>query len=161
MTIRAEEPQQEVVIKIDTKGIAWVYLCLNERIKTEEYAEPGKQSKTHTYYEYDGTQFHAPVESLNLQDINNNPQKYDGYEPAKIPSDIERIDAQVTYVRSALCFAIDHCLNGKKASSEYLKAPLMENEEDRVNRLRNEFIEERLKAKQEWDRTHNMIDGKD
>ena len=37
----------------------------------------------------------------------------------------------------------------------------MENEEDRVNRLRNEFIEERLKAKQEWDRTHNMIDGKD
>ena len=80
-----------------TKGIAWVYLCLNERIKTEEYAEPGEQSKTHTYYEYDGTQFHAPVESLNLQDINNNPQKYDGYEPAKIPSDIERIDAQVTY----------------------------------------------------------------
>lgn len=97
MIIRAEEPQQEVVIKIDTKGIAWVYLCLNERIKTEEYAEPGEQSKTHTYYEYDGTQFHAPVESLNLQDINNNPQKYDGYEPAKIPSDIERIDAQVTY----------------------------------------------------------------
>ena len=49
MTIRAEEPQQEVVIKIDTKGIAWVYLCLNERVKTEEYAEPGEQSKTHTY----------------------------------------------------------------------------------------------------------------
>lgn len=97
MTIRAEEPQQEVVVKIDTKGIAWVYLCLNERVKTEEYAEPRGQSKTHTYYEYDGTQFHAPVESLDLQDINNNPQKYDGYEPAKIPSDIERIDAQVTY----------------------------------------------------------------
>lgn len=97
MIVRAEEPQQEVVIKIDTKGIAWVYLCLNERIKTEKYAEPKEQPKTHTYYEYDGTQFHASVESLDLQDINNNPQKYDGYEPAKTPSDIERIDAQVTY----------------------------------------------------------------
>lgn len=97
MVVRAEEPQQEVFIKIDTKGIAWVYLCLNERIKTEEYAETEEQSRTHTYYEYDGTQFHAPVESLDLQDINSNPQKYDGYEPAETPSDVERIDAQVTY----------------------------------------------------------------
>ena len=67
MIVRAEEPQQEVVIKIDTKGMAWVYLCLNERVKTEEYAEPKGQPKTHTYYEYDGTQFHAPVDSLDLK----------------------------------------------------------------------------------------------
>ena len=97
MIVRAEEPQQEVVIKIDTKGIAWVYLCLNERIKTEEYAEFEGQPRKHTYYEYDGTQFHAPAKSLDLQDISSNPQKYDGYESAKTPSDIERIDAQVTY----------------------------------------------------------------
>ena len=97
MIIRAEEPQQEVVIKIDTKGIAWVYLCLNEKIKTEKYAEPGGQPRTHTYYEYDGTQFHAPIKNLDLQDINNNPQKYNGCEPVKMPSDLERIDAQVTY----------------------------------------------------------------
>lgn len=97
MIVRAEEPQQEVVIKIDTKGIAWVYLCLNEKIKTEEYMEPGELPRAHIYYEYDGTQFHAPVESLDIQDINNNPQKYNGYEPAKVPSDLERIDAQATY----------------------------------------------------------------
>lgn len=103
---------------------------------------------------------------LTVEDIDKScPAELEPYEKAYHMAEKEndsKIYAWVgTYIRSALCFAIDHCLNGKKASTEYLKAPLMEDEEDRVRRLRNEFVKERLKAKQEWDRTHNMIDGKD
>lgn len=103
---------------------------------------------------------------LTVEDIDRScPADLEPYGKAYCIAEKER-DAQLytwvgTYIRSALCYAIDHCLNGKKASSEYLKAPLMEDEEDRINRLRCEFIEERLKAKQEWDRTHNIKDGKD
>lgn len=45
---------------------------------------------------------YAPIKNLDLQDINNNPQKYNGYEPVKMPSDLERIDAQVTYTAKDL-----------------------------------------------------------
>lgn len=46
-------------------------------------------------------------------------------------ADIEEKDMYIwnwtgSYGISALVFAIDHCLNGKKASTEYVKAPVID-----------------------------------
>lgn len=51
-----------------------------------------------------------------------------------------------SYGVSALVYAIDHCLSGQKAKTEYLKAPIIEGEikkmveENNIQRQREEFV---------------------
>lgn len=48
------------------------------------------------------------------------------------------------YVMSAVSVATDHCLNGKKASSKYIEAPLM-----RLNKSDNTLSEEEIQRQRE------------
>lgn len=92
-------PKVEVVTTSD--GIAWVYLYLNET-ETEEPVvtfdgEGAENTETHTMYEYNYTEFHAPVSDLDIADIKANPERYADYKPAEKATDLERIEAQVMY----------------------------------------------------------------
>ena len=95
-------PMIEAVTTSD--GIAWVYLYLNET-ETEEPvvtfdgkgSEGTETTETRTMYEYEYTEFHAPVSDLDIADIKANPEKYADYRPAEKATDLERIEAQVMY----------------------------------------------------------------
>jgi len=49
------------------------------------------------------------------------------------------------YVRSAVAVAVEHCLNGKKAKSEYIKEPILKNSDKPVE----EMSEEELRIQRE------------
>ena len=61
---------------------------------------------------------------------------------------IKRRDAEMwsmgQYILSAVSVATDHCLNGKKAKSQYIKEPLM-----RSQNRNNELSEEELQKQRE------------
>ncbi len=59
-----------------------------------------------------------------------------------------------TYAKSALCCAIDHCINGKNAKSEYIKEPIMQNVFDNTRLTKEEIYEKELQkaldAEEQW-----------
>jgi hypothetical protein len=79
----------------------------------------------------------------------------------------ERQDSDVwnwfgAYGISALCFAIDHCFNGKKAKMEYWKEPLFSNKtendsemsEEEIQRQREAFVMKMRTMKVNFDLSH-------
>ena len=63
------------------------------------------------------------------------------------------------YGISALCFAIEHCLNGKKAKSKYVNEPIMAKVLENDGLTEEEIYEKELRkallAEEQW-----MIAGK-
>ena len=90
MKIKSTEKQPEFEYVVTSDGIEWVYICLDEIYipETEEEA---------AHYEYDFTEFHAPLGTLDIEDIRHNPAKYKDYEPISEATQEERIEAQVMY----------------------------------------------------------------
>jgi hypothetical protein len=84
----------------------------------------------------------------------------------------ERQDSDVwnwfgAYGISALCFAIDHCFNGKKAKMEYWKEPLFSNKtendsemsEEEIQRQREAFVMKMRTMKVNFDLSHQETTG--
>lgn len=90
MKIKSIEKQPEVKYVVTSDCIEWVYISLDEIYipKTEEEV---------AHYEYDFTEFHAPLGTLDIEDIRSNPAKYRGCEPVEEATQEERIEAQVMY----------------------------------------------------------------
>ena len=89
--------QPKVAIKIMSDGIAWVYINLNEQQLTENVTQPDGTTQEQDYFEYDYTEFHAPKDELDLDDIKANPENYADYEPIPKATAQEKIEAQVMY----------------------------------------------------------------
>lgn len=79
---------------------------------------------------------------------------YKAYKQKEIMRDKEAWQILGTYGISAFIFAIDHCLNGKKASFEYIKEPIMgklfENENLTEEELYEKELEKALQAEEQW-----------
>lgn len=90
MKIHSTEKQPEFKYVVTSDGIEWVYICLDESTVPETEDEPA-------HYEYDFAEFHAPLGTLDIEDIKHNPAKYRGYEPVPEATQEEKIEAQVMY----------------------------------------------------------------
>lgn len=75
MKARFTEQQPPVKI-IQMDGIAYVFICLNEEYKTEEYPSMGNGNAKESYYEYDYNEICGPADALPLEDIQSNPEAY-------------------------------------------------------------------------------------
>lgn len=75
MKARFTEQQPPVKI-IQMDGIAYVFICLNEEYKTEEYPSMGNGNVKESYYEYDYNEICGPADALPLEDIQSNPEAY-------------------------------------------------------------------------------------
>ncbi len=53
------------------------------------------------------------------------------------------------YVQRAVGVAVEHCLNGRKATSEYFKEPIFSQTQKRDSESEQEFTEEQKKQAQE------------
>ena len=66
-----------------------------------------------------------------------------------------------SYGISALVFAIDHCFNGKKAKTEYMKSPITEmpkiNQQE-IQRQREAFVMSLQAMKTNWELNHPKKD---
>lgn len=70
--MRARFMRQQAAVKIvERDGKAYVYICLNEEQKTEDF-----DGQTETYYEYDYNEIIAPTDELPIEEIRKNPEKY-------------------------------------------------------------------------------------
>jgi hypothetical protein len=64
-----------------------------------------------------------------------------GYNLKRQRQDMDMWDWWGNYGISAVVFSVDHCLNGKKARSEYIKEPIMyKREESESNNKNNEQL---------------------
>ena len=80
------QPAAKVVLR---DGIAYVFICINEQIRTEDCAT---EAGSVAYIEYDYNEFAAPVGELDLDDIKAHPEEYINYIPdAKQRTNSERI----------------------------------------------------------------------
>lgn len=79
MPIRARflEPQPHVNVVHD-KGFVYVFICLNEEQKVEEY-----EGAMVSYLEYDYHEFKEKESRINIEDVMKNPEKYLSYSAEK------------------------------------------------------------------------------
>lgn len=72
------------------------------------------------------------------------------------------------YVQNAVSVAVEHCLAGRKAKSQYLKAPLREqfeeqNEdnisEEKLQRMREQFVAKLITMKTNFELEHGKNDS--
>ena len=64
-----------------------------------------------------------------------------GYNLKRQRQDMDMWNWWGNYGISAVVFSVDHCLNGKKARSEYIKEPIMyKREESEINNKNNEQL---------------------
>ena len=63
-----------------------------------------------------------------------------------------------TYGISAFSFAIDHCMNGNKAKTEYMEHPLLselkDNDEEEIKKRREAFVLKMQTMKANFDIAH-------
>lgn len=86
---------------------------------------------------------------------------FDGFKLARERKDNEMWLWFGTYGISAFSFAIDHCINGNKAKTEYLEHPLLggkdndgEMSEDEIKRKREAFVLKMQTMKANFDIEH-------
>lgn len=72
--------QQQPVKVVESEDTAYVFICLNEEEKTEEYPDMGEGQTRETYYEYDYNEIVCPIDGNLLQNIQDNPEEYLDYE---------------------------------------------------------------------------------
>ena len=72
--------QQQPVKVVESEDTAYVFICLNEEEKTEEYPDMGEGQTRETYYEYDYNEIVCPIDENLLQNIQDNPEEYLDYE---------------------------------------------------------------------------------
>ena len=72
--------QQQPVKIVESEDAAYVFICLNEEEKTEEYPDMGEGQTRESYYEYDYNEIIGPVDALPLEDIQAHPENYLDYE---------------------------------------------------------------------------------
>lgn len=92
--MRARFTAQQLPVKVVQKdGMAYVYICVNETEGTETYPDMGEGQAEEHYYEYDYNEIIAPVDKLDLDDMQENPVEYLEYEykPSASSYDLEEI----------------------------------------------------------------------
>lgn len=72
-----QQPQVSIVTR---DGVSYVFLCLNEELKTETYPDMGEGKTQETYYEYDYNEIYGPTDKLPVKDIQEHPENYLEYE---------------------------------------------------------------------------------
>lgn len=103
MKAKFEKKQPSVTLK-EIDGILYVYICLNEVEKQEEFTDGEGNIVTETYYEYDYTEFCEISGYLNTQDIIDHPEKYIDYAPEKSQTTYAKIEEMSEKIAS-----IDKC----------------------------------------------------
>ena len=67
------------------------------------------------------------------------------------------------YVKSAVLVAVDHCLNGRKAKSEYVKSPMLNavesGREDKIRAEREKFVAGLMAMKANFEMNHPKKEG--
>lgn len=67
------------------------------------------------------------------------------------------------YVTSAVLVAVDRCLNGRKAKSEYIKKPILNNmasdKEDKIRAEREKFVASLMAMKANFEMNHPKKEG--
>lgn len=78
--MRARFANQQPQVSIVTRdGVSYVFLCLNEELKTETYPDMGDGKTEESYYEYDYNEIVGPVDKLPIDDIREHPDQYINY----------------------------------------------------------------------------------
>lgn len=78
--MRARFTNQQPQVSIVTRdGVSYVFLCLNEELKTETYPDMGDGKTEESYYEYDYNEIVGPVDKLPIDDIREHPDQYINY----------------------------------------------------------------------------------
>lgn len=81
MAMKARFSSQQQPVKIvESEDTAYVFICLNEEEKTEEYPDMGEGQTTETYYEYDYNEIVGPETEIPVADIQAHPEDYLDYE---------------------------------------------------------------------------------
>ena len=71
--------QQQPVRIVESEDTAYVFICLNEEEKTEEYPDMGEGQTTESYYEYDYNEVIGDADKLPLDDMQAYPENYLNY----------------------------------------------------------------------------------
>ena len=78
--MRARFTNQQPQVSIVTRdGVSYVFLCLNEELKTETYPDMGDGKTQESYYEYDYNEIVGPADKLPIDDIREHPDQYINY----------------------------------------------------------------------------------
>lgn len=78
--MRARFTNQQPPVSVVTRdGVSYVFLCLNEELKTETYPDMGDGKTQETYYEYDYNEIVGPADKLPIDDIREHPDQYINY----------------------------------------------------------------------------------
>ena len=83
--------QQQPVRIVESEDTAYVFICLNEEEKTEEYPDMGEGQAQETYYEYDYNEIIGPTDKLPLEDIQAHPEQYLNYEYEENKTDTDSL----------------------------------------------------------------------
>ena len=83
--------QQQPVRIVESEDTAYVFICLNEEEKTEEYPDMGEGQTRETYYEYDYNEIIGPAGKLPLADIQAHPEQYLNYEYTENKTDVDSL----------------------------------------------------------------------
>ena len=65
---------------VRSERMSYIFLCLNEKEKTEIYPDMGEGKTQETYYEYDYNEIYGPTDKLPVKDIQEHPENYLEYE---------------------------------------------------------------------------------
>lgn len=80
MSVKARfSSQQQPVKVVQEDGAAYVFICLNEKKKTETYPDMGEGETQKTYYEYDYNEIAGPSAGIPLDNIQAHPENYLDY----------------------------------------------------------------------------------
>lgn len=104
MSSKARFSQPQLPVKIvESEDTAYVFICLNEEEKTEEYPDMGEGQTRESYYEYDYNEIVGPTDKLPLDDIQANPENYLDYEYAEKSEDPgEKALEEIEKLKSAI-----------------------------------------------------------
>lgn len=91
------------VVRMDE--MAYVFICLNEEHKTEEYPSMGNGDIKEDYYEYDYNEICGPADALPLEDIQSNPEAYLEYayireEPGNLEQRVAALEQEQAQMNS-------------------------------------------------------------
>lgn len=106
MAMKARFSSQQQPVKVVESGeTAYVFICLNEKEKTEEYPDMGEGQTRETYYEYDYNEICGPADALPLEDIQSNPEAYLEYacireEPGNLEQRVAALEQEQAQMNS-------------------------------------------------------------
>ena len=72
--------QQQPVKVVQTDGMAYVFICLNEQQGVESYPDMGDGQSQEVYYEYDYNEIVGPEAEIPVAEIQAHPEDYLDYE---------------------------------------------------------------------------------